>query len=137
MASSLPPLLPLLLAIQFRASGRAIGSVGPILSLWIIRIQMLVVPRLESAKSLILIHIFPLIFKGLNPTIHPAGAGEREVNKELRSLIAKARKRKMTRTQLEAQQVSFAYGNAPKGSKTTKKSVRAALRFTSPASASR
>jgi len=59
------------------------------------------------------------------------------VNKELRSLIAKARKRKMTRTQLEAQQVSFAYGNAPKGSKTTKKSVRAALRFTSPASASR
>ena len=59
------------------------------------------------------------------------------MNKELRGLVAKARKRKMTRKELEAQQVSFAYGNAPKGSKTTKKSVRAALRFTSHASAAR
>ena len=52
------------------------------------------------------------------------------MNKGLRGLVAKARKHKMTRKELEAQQVSFAYGNAPKGSKTTKKSVRAALRFT-------
>lgn len=56
------------------------------------------------------------------------------MNEKLKGLIAKARKRKMTRKELEAQQVSFAYGNAPKSSKTTKRSVRAALRFTSPAS---
>lgn len=55
------------------------------------------------------------------------------MNAKLRGLIARARKRKMTPKELEAQQVSFAYGNAPKDSKTTKKSVRAALRFTSAA----
>ncbi len=59
------------------------------------------------------------------------------MNAGLRALIAKARKHKMTRKELEAQQVSFAYGNAPKASKTTKKSVRAALRFTSVAGSSR
>ncbi len=59
------------------------------------------------------------------------------MNEKLIKLVAQARKRRMTAKELEAQQVSFAYGNAPKGSKTTKKSVRAALRFTSPAQQSR
>ena len=45
----------------------------------------------------------------------------------LQKLIARAKKHRMTAAELEAQQVSFAYGNAPKGAKTTKKSVRAAL----------
>lgn len=55
------------------------------------------------------------------------------MNKALEQLLAGARKRRMTAKELEAQQISFAYGNAPKGARTTKKSVRAALRFTSPA----
>jgi hypothetical protein len=53
------------------------------------------------------------------------------MNKQLKQLVARARTRRMTAKDLEAQQISFAYGNAPKGARTTKDSVRAALRFTS------
>ena len=91
----------------------------------------------DSPNPLILTHIFTLLFNGLPRIVNWLRIGSRTMDKKLEGLIAKARKRKMTPKELEAQQVSFAYGNAPKGSKTTKKSVRAALRFTSPTRAAR
>jgi hypothetical protein len=51
---------------------------------------------------------------------------------KLKKLVSRARKRRMTEKELEAQRVSFAFGNAPKRAKTTKKSVRAAINYTSP-----
>ena len=45
---------------------------------------------------------------------------------ELDRLIDKARKNDITDAELKEQRASFVYGNAPKGSKITKKSARTA-----------
>lgn len=53
---------------------------------------------------------------------------------ELEELLKKARATKVTEEQLMEQRVSFAYGNAPEGSKITKDSARRAankIRLTS------
>ena len=50
------------------------------------------------------------------PTAHP----------ELDRLLDEALKRPITNEELEEQRVSFAFGNAPEGSRITKDSVRAA-----------
>ena len=53
---------------------------------------------------------------------------------ELEKLLEKARTTKVTDEQLMEQRVSFAYGNAPEGSKITKDSARRAanrMRLTS------
>lgn len=53
---------------------------------------------------------------------------------ELEKLLEKARTTKVTDEQLMEQRVSFAYGNAPEGSKITKNSARRAanrMRLTS------
>jgi len=47
---------------------------------------------------------------------------------ELRERIERARSVVMTEEQLLEQQASFAYGNAPKGSRITKESARSATR---------
>lgn len=65
---------------------------------------------------------------------YPQCGGRIEAMKQkLAALLGRARKYRMTAKELEAQQVSFAYGNAPKSARTTKKAVRAALQYTSPA----
>jgi len=50
------------------------------------------------------------------------------VTDELKKELAKMNGRKMSAAEIDAQRVSFAYGNAPKEDKGTKASVRRALR---------
>lgn len=49
---------------------------------------------------------------------------------ELDQVLESVRGRPITEDQLQEQRVSFAYGNAPSGSKITKDSVRTASRST-------
>jgi hypothetical protein len=46
----------------------------------------------------------------------------------LNKLLAEAKASGITEAELQEQRVSFAYGNAPEGSKITKESVRTAAR---------
>ncbi len=75
-------------------------------------------------------HILVLHFNGLDASMYYNILGWTVMDIRLRTLIAKARKRRMTEKELEAQRVSFAFGNAPKRAKSTKKAVRAALHYT-------
>lgn len=52
--------------------------------------------------------------------------GEPAKHPELEQLLAEATKHPVTDEQLREQRVSFAFGNAPEGSRITKESVRAA-----------
>jgi hypothetical protein len=52
--------------------------------------------------------------------------GTQPTHPELDALLETARKHPVTDDQLREQRVSFAYGNAPEGSKITKESVRVA-----------
>jgi hypothetical protein len=45
---------------------------------------------------------------------------------ELERLLSAARERQLTDAELQEQRVSFAYGNAPANSRTTKESARSA-----------
>ena len=47
---------------------------------------------------------------------------------EIRELLEKARRREVSDEELQAQRVSFAYGNAPADSKITRASVESASR---------
>lgn len=48
------------------------------------------------------------------------------MNRELEKLLESARQRQMTPEEIEAQRVSFAYGNAADGDKSTIETVKAA-----------
>ena len=52
--------------------------------------------------------------------------GTQPSHPELDVLLEAARKQPATDEQLREQRISFAYGNAPQGSKSTKESVRTA-----------
>lgn len=50
------------------------------------------------------------------------------MTQELREALAKLEGQKMPLAELDAQRISFAYGNAPANDKGTKESVRRSLR---------
>jgi len=51
------------------------------------------------------------------------------MDQELKGLVEAARSRTLTKEELAAQRVSFAYGNAPEKDQNTKETVKAVLDY--------